>query len=53
MVRRIILVLALLLATGILASGCNESKRYVLETSDWVKVVLLDDDGLGTIDDIK
>ena len=53
MVRRIILVLAALLATGILASGCYESKRHVLEMSEYAKVILLDDDGLGTAGDIK
>ena len=53
MVRRVLLVLGVLLATGILASGCYDSKRYVLETADWTRVILLDDDGLGSVDDIK
>lgn len=53
MVRRVLLVLGVLLATGILASGCYDSKRYVLETADWTRVILLDDNGLGSVDDIK
>ncbi len=53
MVRRVLLILAALLATGILASGCTEAKRHVLETSEYARVILLDDDGLGTLEDIK
>jgi len=53
MVRRVILVLAALLATSILASGCYETKQHVLEMSEYAKVILLDDDGLGTVGDIK
>jgi len=53
MVRRVIAILAALLATGILASGCYEAKQHVLETSEYVRVILLDDDGLGTMADIK
>jgi hypothetical protein len=53
MVRRILLVLAVLLATGILASGCYEAKQHVLETSEYARVILLDDDGFGTSGDIR
>jgi hypothetical protein len=53
MVRRLLLLLAALLATGILASGCYESRQHVLEVAEYVDVILLDDDGLGTVGDIK
>jgi hypothetical protein len=53
MVRRILLVLAALVATGILTSGCYEARKHVLETAEYVQVILLDDDGLGTMGDIQ
>jgi hypothetical protein len=53
MVRRLLLLLAALLAVGVFASGCYEAKQHVLETSEYVKVILLDDDGLGTVGHIK
>ncbi len=53
MVRRLLLIAAVLLATGIFASGCYEAKQHVLETSEYARVILLDDDGLGTIGNIK
>jgi len=53
MVRRILLILAALLATGIVASGCYEAKKHVLETAEYVDVILLDDDGLGTMGNIQ
>lgn len=53
MMRRVLLIVALIVATGILASGCYEAKRHVLETSEYVRVIVLDDDGLGTIGNIK
>jgi hypothetical protein len=53
MVRRILLVLAVLMATGILASGCYESKKHVLETAEYIDVILLDDDGVGTMGNIQ
>ena len=53
MVRRVILILAALLATGVLASGCYESKRHVLEMSEYARVIFLDDDGQGTAGQIR
>ncbi|NQT83951.1 hypothetical protein HQ563_13070 [bacterium] len=53
MVRRVILILAVLLATGIFVSGCYETKQRVLETAEYAKVFLLDDDGLGTVGNIQ
>ncbi len=53
MVRRVILILVALLATGILASGCYEAKRHAIEVTEYARVFLLDDDGMGTIGNIK
>jgi hypothetical protein len=53
MIRKLLLLLAVLLATGIFASGCYEAKQHVLEMSEYTRVILLDDDGLGTMADIK
>lgn len=53
MVRRVILILAALLATGVLASGCYQAKRHVLEMSEYARVILLDDDGQGTAGQIR
>jgi len=53
MLRRLLLLVAVLLATSFLASGCYESQKNVLEMSEYARVILLDDDGLGTISEIK
>lgn len=53
MIRRFLLILGLLAATGILVSGCYEAKKHVLETAEYVDVILLDDDGLGTMANIQ
>lgn len=53
MVRKVILVVAALLGTGILASGCYEAKRHAIELTEYARVFLLDDDGMGTVGNIK
>lgn len=53
MIRKFLLILGLLAAVGILSSGCYESKIHVLEMAEYVDVILLDDDGLGTMANIR
>jgi hypothetical protein len=54
MLRRVILLLAVLLATGIFAAGCNyEAKRHLIELKEYGQVLFLEDDGLGTVGGIR
>jgi len=53
MIRKVMLILATLIATGLFASGCYEAKQHLLETSEYVRVLVLDDDGMGTRAQIK